>query len=57
MESWGGVGGGGRGNTSMAQDAYIMRTPGLILGFRDLNRSRTSGIHVSLWSLKLPMYV
>ena len=42
-------GGGERGGY-----AYLPRTPGLILGFRVLNRPRISGIHVSFWILELP---
>ena len=42
------------GDTSMSQDAYKLRTPGVILGFRNLNRPRIQGgIHVSFWILKL----
>ena len=44
MGSGGGGGGGWRGgDTSMAQDAYKMCTPGLILGFRGFKSSSNFG--------------
>ena len=43
------------GDTSMAQDAYFVRAPCLILGFRGFNCPRDLEIHVSFWILELPM--